>query len=295
MMIFIQTVITGIMVGSLYSLVALGVVIIYKSTDVFNFAQGEILMLGSFMAWTFLVAAGLPMWITIVMVLAFAILMGMTIEFLIMRPMVGESILSMIIVTLALGALLSGVGNLIWGKEDYYLLPELMSREPVILMGMSFSRQHLAAFVISMVFMGIFSIFFRYAKWGLEMRAVAIDHQVARSTGISTKTVFALSWVVASIVGVVAGVLLGTISGVTLGMPVMAIKAFPVIILAGLESIPGVIIAGPLVGVLEYLAGRYVDPLVGGGTMDVAPFVILILILIIKPYGLFGQKRIERV
>ena len=294
-MVFIQTVITGIMVGSIYSLVALGVVIIYKSTDVFNFAHGEVLMLGSFMAWTFLVAAGLPMWLTVILVLAFAVLLGMSIEYLVMRPMVGQPILSMVIVTLALGAFFGGVGNLIWGREDYYLLPELMSRTPIVLGSMSFSRQHFAAFVISLIFLAIFSLFFRYTKWGLEMRAVASDHQAARSTGISTKMVFALSWVVASVVATVAGVLLGTISGVTLGMPVMAIKAFPVIILAGLESIPGVIIAGPLVGVLEYLAGRYLDPYVGGGTMDVAPFVILILILIVRPYGLFGQKRIERI
>jgi len=295
MMMFFQTVITGIIVGSLYSLVALGIVIIYKSTHVFNFAHGEILMLGSFVAWTSLVHFGIPLWMTVPLVIAFAVLLGMAIEYLVMRPMVGQPILSMIIVTLGLGAFFTGAGNLFWGKEDYYLLPEIISREPIALVGMSLSRQHIVAFCMSLLFFAIFTLFFRYTKWGLEMQAVANDHQAARSTGISTKLVFALSWIIAAIVAIAAGVLLGSMNGVTLDMSVIAIKAFPVIILAGLESISGVLIAGPIVGVLEYLAGRYLDPYVGGGVMDIAPFVILIFILVIRPYGLFGLKRIERI
>jgi branched-chain amino acid transport system permease protein len=295
MAIFFQTVVTGIMVGSLYSLVALGVVIIYKSTRVFNFAQGEMLMLGSLMAWTFSVYAGLPLWVIVVLVLTFAVMLGVAIEFLALRPLVGQPVLSMIIVTLALGAFFTGLANLLWGKDNYYLLPEIVSKEPFVLAGMAFSRQQIAAFLISLVFFGILTLFFHYTKWGLEMQAVANDHQAARSIGISTKTAFALSWVIASVVAIIAGVLIATISGVTLGMSAVAIKAFPVVILAGLESISGVIIAGPLVGIIEYLAGRYLDPYVGGGSMDIAPYFILILILIIRPQGLFGLKRIERV
>lgn len=295
MAIFLETIISGIMVGSLYSLVALGVVIIYKSTHVFNFAQGEILMLGSFVCWTLLVQVGLPVWITTALVLAFAFALGAVIERLIMRPMVGQAILSMVIVTLALAAFFSGVGNLFWGTKDYYLLPQIMSTNPIGFFGINLSRQYVAAFLLSLFLFGVFGVFFRYTKWGLEMQAVASDHQAARATGISTKMVFGLSWIIAGIVSTCAGVLLGTISGITLDLPVVAVKAFPVIILAGLESIGGVMVAGPLVGILEQLSGRYLDPVVGGGAMDVAPFVILILILVFKPYGLFGLKRIERV
>ena len=161
------------------------------------------------MSWTFLVWAGLPLWVSIFLVIIFAVALGLSVEYLLMRPMVGQPILSMVIVTLALGAFLAGVGNLVWGKYDYYLLPAMISKEPFVIGGMRFSMQHVVSFGITLLFFGIFTVFFRYTRWGLEMQAVANDHQAARSTGISTKVVFALSWVVASIVAAIAGVVLG--------------------------------------------------------------------------------------
>ncbi len=291
---FLQLVISGLMIGSIYSIVALGFVLVYKASGVLNFAQGEFLLFGSFFLWTMLVPLQLPIVIAFLLTLLFAILLGLLVERLTLRPLIGQPIISLLMVTLGLSALLRGMVMLIWGGrvENY---PPVLPTHTVTFQGVTISVLHVWAFILAMSLMAIFALFFRYHKMGLAMRASAEDHQVARSVGINITTVFALSWVIASIVSAVGGFLLGSISGISPMISGMGLKVLTVVLFGGMESILGCAIAGPFIGVLENLAGGYLDPIVGSGAKEVAPFVVLILILLIKPYGLFGLKRIERI
>ena len=210
-----------------------------------------------------------------------------------MRRLVGQPILSLIIVTLALQAFLDGVVTLFWGDYNYLVYPKFLPPNPVEFLNIILSLQHIIIFFITMFVIGLFIIFFKYSKWGLDMRAVAEDHQAGMCMGISTKMVFILAWVIATLLAYIGGVLLGSINGVSTTLHHIAANCFPVVLLGGLESIPGVLIAGLIVGVLEYISGLYLDPIVGASTREIVPYIILVLVLIIKPYGLFGLVRIR--
>ena len=291
----LQALASGLMVGSLYSLVGVGIVVIYKSTHVFNFAQGGLLMVGAYLAWCFMEQVGMPIWLGLIAGLASAVVIGSLIERFGMRKLVGQPILSLIIVTLALQAFLDGVVTLFWGDYNYLVYPKFIPPNPVEFLNIILSLQHIIIFFITMIVIGLFIIFFKYSKWGLDMRAVAEDHQAGMCMGISTKMVFTLAWVIATLLAYIGGVLLGSINGVSTTLHHIAGNCFPVVLLGGLESIPGVLIAGLMVGVLEYISGLYLDPIVGASTREIVPYIILVLVLIIKPYGLFGLVRIERI
>ena len=292
---FFQALASGLVVGSLYSLVGLGIVIIYKSTRVFNFAQGGLLMVGAYLAWAFMEQVGMPIWLGLLCGLGCAVLIGALIERLGMRRLVGQPILSLIIVTLALEALINGIVTLFWGNREYNVFPEFIPPNPVEFSGVILSLQHIIIFVITMAVIALFVVFFNYSRWGLDMRAVAEDHKAGMCMGISTKNVFMMAWAISTVLAYIGGVLLGSINGVSTTLHHIAANCFPVVLLGGLESVPGVLIAGLLVGVIEYMAGLYLDPLLGASTREIVPYLILILVLIIKPYGLFGLKRIERI
>lgn len=292
---FFQALASGLVVGSLYSLVGLGIVIIYKSTRVFNFAQGGLLMVGAYLAWAFMEQVGMPIWLGLLSGLGCAVLIGALIERLGMRRLVGQPILSLIIVTLALEALINGIVTLFWGNREYNVFPEFIPPNPVEFSGVILSLQHIIIFVITMAVIALFIVFFNYSRWGLDMRAVAEDHKAGMCMGISTKNVFMMAWAISTVLAYVGGVLLGSINGVSTTLHHIAANCFPVVLLGGLESVPGVLIAGLLVGVIEYMAGLYLDPLVGASTREIVPYLILILVLVIRPYGLFGLKRIERI
>lgn len=283
------------MVGSLYSLVGLGIVVIYKSTRVFNFAQGGLLMVGAYLAWSFMEQAGLPIWLALICGLSSAIVIGFLVERYGMRRMVGQPILSLIIVTLALQALIDGVVTLFWGQHNYLVYPEFIPPNPVECFHIILSLQHIIVFFITMFVIALFVVFFQFSKWGLDMRAVAEDHQAAMCMGVSIKVVFVMAWVISAVLAYIGGVLLGSINGVSTSLHQIAANCFPVVLLGGLESIPGVLIAGLVVGILEYMSGLYLDPIVGASTREIAPYCILVLVLMIKPYGLFGLERIERI
>lgn len=294
MITFWQLVITGLLVGCIYALVALGFVLIYKASSVLNFAQGDFLLFGSFFLWSMLAQFRLPLLVSFALTLLFAIVLGLLVERIALRPLVGQPIISLLMMTLGLSALLRGVVLLIWGGrvENY---PPIIPVQSVSFWGITVSVLHIWGAIMAVSLMILFAIFFRYHKMGLAMRAAAEDHQVARSTGINIGSVFALSWVISSVVSAVGGFLLGSISGVSQVVSAMGLKVLTVVLFGGMESILGSAIAGPFIGVLENLAGGYIDPLVGGGAKEVAPFVILILILLVKPHGLFGLERIERI
>jgi len=292
---FLQLVITGLALGMVYALVAIGFVIILKCSEAFNIAQGHFVMIGGYLGYTFLVTFGLPIWATLVLAIVVAIFMGLLIERLALRPLVGQPVLAVIMMTIALATVFEGLATLIWGGEykTYHgLLPTLTLK----VSGISIPSESLIGLIVSIVAVVMLLLLFRYTKIGLAMRATAEDLQVVQSVGIKATTVYAVSWIIACVVGVIGGILLGGVSGVMIPLSMIGLKAFAVVLLGGVNSIGGAIVAGIILGILENIAAGYLDPLLpGGGLAQVFPFVVIIIMLIFKPYGLFGLVRIERI
>lgn len=292
---FLQLLVTGIMLGGVYGLVALGLVIIYKSSRILNLGHGGFLMILSYLAWSFAEQMGMPMWLSIIAVLAVSVGLGYGVERVILRPLTGQPILATIIVTLALAEALYGVQTLAWGgfTQAYHdFIPETAFTLGVV----SIPQPYVWSFAVALFFFVLFFFFFRYTKQGLAMQIVSEDHQVARSLGIDVRKVFALTWVFALIMAAVAGILYGALHVIDVtNAEIGLIKALPVVLLGGLESLPGALVGGVIVGVAEMVGSGYLDPIVGGGSQNVIPLILMLLILLIKPYGLFGWVRIERI
>ncbi|HVT57326.1 MAG TPA: branched-chain amino acid ABC transporter permease [Thermoanaerobaculia bacterium] len=292
---FLQLVVNGLVVGSIYALVALGFVVIFKSSGVLNFAQGEFLLLGAYVSLVLLTRYHVPFVGAVVMTLAFAVALGLAIERLVLRPMIGEPVVSVIMVTLGLSSILRAVVQGIWGT-DTRPFPEIFPSAPLRIGPVPVSRAYAWSVGCVVVLLILFSLFFKYSRFGIAMRATAFSQQVALSMGIPVRRMFALAWAIAAAVAAVGGILLGAVrTGVDQSLALIGLKVLPVVILGGLDSVAGAIVGGLLIGVLENLAGGYLDPVLGGGVKEVAPFVILVSILMIKPYGLFGKVQIERV
>ncbi len=292
---FLQLVINGLVVGSVYALVALGFVIIFKSTSVVNFAQGEFLLLGAYISMAVVGQYNMPFWVAVIITLLFSVVLGMLIERLILRPMIGEPVISVIMVTLGLSSVLKAVVQGIWGT-DTRPFPEIFPTTPIQIGPLPVSQGYIYSVVCVAILLLLFTLFFKYSRAGIAMRATAFSQQVAQSMGISVRRMFALAWAIAAVVSAIGGILLGGVrGGVDAALAAIGLKVIPVVILGGLDSIIGAIVGGLIVGVLENLAGGYLDPIFGGGVKEVAPFVILVLILMVKPYGLFGKVHIDRV
>ena len=291
----LQLVLNGVVTGSIYSLVALGFVVIYKSTSVLNFAQGEFLMLGAYVCLSLAVQYQLPFAVAFLLTLVFSAALGILTERVVLRPMIGEPVISLIMVTLGLSALLKAVVQAVWGT-DLRPFPNIFPATPVQLGPLPVSQGYLYSTASVAVLLLIFTLFFKFTRAGIAMRATAFSQQVSLSMGISVKRIFALSWSIAAVVSAIGGVLLaGVRGGLDASLAFFGLKVIPVVILGGLDSVGGAIVGGLVMGVLENLAGGYLDPLVGGGAKEVAPFIVLVLILSVKPYGLFGKVKIERV
>ena len=292
---FLQLFVNGLMVGSVYALVAMGFVIIYKSSGVVNFAQGEFLLVGAYISMALVTRYHVPIVAAIAITIVFAVLLGIAVERLILRPMIGEPVIALIMVTLGLSEILKAVVQGIWGT-DTQPFPELFPPAPVMLGPVPISQGYLWSAVCVAVLLALFSLFFKFSRFGIAMRATAFSQQVALSMGISVRFIFALAWAIAAVVSAVGGILLGGVrGGVDASLALLGLKVLPVVILGGLDSLLGAIVGGLLIGVLENLAGGYLDPLFRGGVKEVAPFVVLVAILMVKPYGLFGKVHIERV
>ncbi|TWI58875.1 branched-chain amino acid ABC transporter permease [Halalkalibacter nanhaiisediminis] len=291
---FMQMLVTGIVIGSIYALVALGFVLIYKASDALNLANGEFVLIGAYICLTLITAYQLNFFVAILITLAFNALLGLTVERVLLRPLLNAPVISVIMATIGLASLLGGAVHMIWGHQ-IRTYPQIFPATPIRFGDVIISPVYLWSFVIVMFLLIVFTLFFKFSKMGIAMRAVADDQQAALSMGISVKSVYAITWAIASVVAAVGGVLLGNINGVNASMAIIGLTVLPVVILGGLDSIPGAIVGGFIIGVLQSLAGGYLDPLVGGGLKEVVPFIIVVIILMIKPYGLFGKGGIERV
>lgn len=296
---FLELLINGLVIGSIYVLVALGFVLIFKASDALNLAQGELVLAGAYVGWALAAELGLPFPLAVLGALVFAVFLGRLIERFALRPLIGEPVISVIMVTIGLSSVIRGAIQVAWGVETR-VFPPVFSQQPVMIAGLPVSEVYLWSLGLAAALLAGFTLFFRFSRYGIAMRAAADDQQAALSMGISVKLVFGLAWVIAAVVSAVGGILLGTINGINISLTSFGLKVLPVAILGGLDSIPGAIIGGLAIGVLENLSGGYLDPLLqqmgwGGGMKEVAPFIILVLVLMVRPYGLFGKPIIERV
>ena len=290
---FSQLIVTGLVLGSVYALVALGFVLIYKSTSVLNFAQGELLMFGAYICLALTVQFHIPFVWSFLLTLAFSFVFGLLVERVMLRPMIGESIISVIMITIALSKVMRSLIQIAWGTETR-VFPPIFSDEPIYFFGLFVAEVHLYSLGFALICVALFGLFFKFSSAGLAMRVTAFDQQVAQTMGINIKRIFALAWAISAVVSSIGGIILGNINGINNALSAMGLKVFPCVILGGLDSIVGAIVGGFIIGILENIAGGYLDPILGGGVKELAPFVFLVVILMIKPYGLFGKKLVER-
>jgi len=284
----------GILLGLMYALIALGFVLVYKATDAINFAQGEFVMIAGFAVAVAMAAYGAPWWLAAGIGLAGMIGFGFGLERTMLRPLIGRPVVAVIMATIGLAAVLRGLGPLMWGAETR-ALPLPISDEPLVLGSLLISPIQLVGAAVSLLFLAGFAWFFLKSRKGIAMRAVADDQQVAMAMGINVERYFGIAWGMAGAVSALGGIVWGNLLGVDVHLALVGLKVFPVVILGGLDSIPGAIVGGLIVGVVENVAAGYIDPLVGGGTKDFAPYVLMIVALMIRPYGIFGKQIIERI
>jgi branched-chain amino acid transport system permease protein len=290
----LQFVITGVTVGMVYALIALGFVLIWKSSGVANLALGQLVLISSWFTYGMLVQAGLPLWLGLVLVIIFALGLGWVTERFILRPLIAQPILSLITVTLGLAFFIEGATTFIWPKSVAGL-PRIFPKASIHVGTAVVSQEYLWAAVISLVLFGLLSLFFRYHKMGIAMRATADDQMAVQACGIPVTRIFSWSWMLACVLAAVGGVLMSSIGGITYALVHTGLKSFSVVILGGLDSFLGAIIAGPIIGLAENIGGGYLTPLTWPGVKDVIPFIIIVIVMFLKPYGLFGEERIERI
>jgi branched-chain amino acid transport system permease protein len=287
-------VLNGVMIGLMYALIALGFVLIYKATDAINFAQGEFVMFAAFIAAGAADLAGLPFWVSALLAVAGMVVLGFGLERVVLRPLIGRPIISVIMATIGLQAVLRGFATLAFGAGTRAIVMPI-SDSPISLGPVTVPPVQVVGAGVSLVFLAGFTWFFLKSRVGVAMRAVADSQQVAMAMGINVQRYFALAWAMAGVVSALGGIVWGAMLGVDNQLALVGLKVFPVVILGGLDSIIGAVVGGLIVGVVENLAAGYLDPYVGGGTKDFVPYVLMIAVLMIRPEGIFGRRRIERV
>jgi branched-chain amino acid transport system permease protein len=284
----------GVMIGLMYALIALGFVLIYKATDAINFAQGEFVMFAGFIAAGAADLAGAPFWVSALLAIGAMIALGFGLERVVLRPMIGRPVIAVVMATIGLAAVLRGTATMAFGAGTRVIdMP--VGDEPFHLGPVMLPPVQLVGAAVSLVFLAVFSWFFLKSRIGIAMRAVADSQQVAMAVGIDVRRYFALAWAMAGIVSALGGVVWGAMLSVDNQLALVGLKVFPVVILGGLDSVIGAVVGGLIVGIVENLAAGYFDPYVGGGTKDFVPYLLMILVLMIRPEGIFGRRRIERV
>jgi branched-chain amino acid transport system permease protein len=288
--VFLQLTVSGLSNGMVYALAAVGFVVIYKASDVINFAQGELLLFGAYLSFFAIAQIGLPWGFGVLLTLVLAVVLGLVIERLALRPLIGEPIISMIMVTVGMSRVLRAVVNAIWGVRPR-TFPTFLPTGQVSLGSAVLGLDRLIVIPTAAVVLILLGVFFRYTREGIAMRAIADDQQAALSMGISIKRVIGIAWALACVTAALGGIMLGNIVGVSQNISAIGLRVFPVVILGGLDSIMGAVVGGAVIGLLEAYTGGYV----GHGLNLVVPFGVLIVVLMVRPYGLFGRPIIERV
>lgn len=285
--------VSGLSIGMMYSLIALGFVLVYKATDAINFAQGEFVMLAGFICAT-LLTYSLPLWMAILLAIAMMVGFSFALERVVLRPLLGRPVVAVIMATIGLAAILRGLPPITIGAQTKTIaLP--IGDEPVSFFWASLPPIQVLGIVVAGLCLAGFTWFFMKSRMGVAMRAVADNQQVAMAMGINVERYFAIAWAMAGIVAALGGIIWGSMLGVDTQLALVGLKVFPVVILGGLDSIVGAVVGGLIIGVIESVAAGYLDPIVGGGTKDFAPYVVMIIALMFKPYGLFGKRKIERI
>jgi branched-chain amino acid transport system permease protein len=286
--------VNGIMIGLMYALIALGFVLIFKATDAINFAQGEFVMFAGFIAAGAADILGAPFWMSALLAIIGMVGLGFGMERAVLRPMIGRPVIAVVMATIGLAAVLRGSATMTFGAGTRVIeLP--ISDAPIDLGLFTVPPIQVVGAGVSLLFLAGFTWFFLKSRMGIAMRAVADSQQVAMAMGINVRRYFALAWAMAGVVSALGGVCWGAMLSVDNQLALVGLKVFPVVILGGLDSVMGAVIGGLIVGIVENLAAGYLDPYVGGGTKDFAPYVLMILVLMIRPEGIFGRRRIERV
>ncbi|MGA8833752.1 MAG: branched-chain amino acid ABC transporter permease [Desulfomonilaceae bacterium] len=300
MELFLQLIVTGVMLGSIFALVALGWVLIYKCSGVLNLAMGELTMIGGYVCLAFYQRFVTIMPVNYAFILALigtifvGLILGLLTERIFLRKMIGQPILAVIMVTVGLSFFFKGLVFMIWDTDTQVFLPRVFSIEPIVVGGIAVGAVYLWSFIAAMILMVVFICFFKYTRWGLSMQACADDEMAALSLGVSAKFVYALAWAIAFMAAGVGGTLLANINGLNYSVSSLGLLVLPVVVLGGLNSVPGAIVGGITIGILQNLAGGYGEAFIPG-SKEVAPFVFMVIFLLFKPYGLWGWERIERV
>lgn len=294
MEIFLQLLITGIMVGSIYALVALGWTLIYKCSGVLNLAMGELTLIGAYVSFSFY-QWGIPFPLALLGMLLVGFVLGLLTERLFLRRLIGESILTVIMMTVGISFFFRGIVEFLWGTDTVVFSPPIFPLEPIRFGRIVVGQVYLWSFVAAIILLLILVAFFKYTRWGLSMQATADDEMAALSLGVSAKKVYALAWAIAFMAAGVGGTLLGNINGLNISVGYLGLLVLPAVVLGGLNSVPGAIVGGITIGILQNLSGGYLDRFFPGGVKDIAPFVFMVIILWFKPYGLWGWVKIERV
>ena len=294
MQFFLELSFNGLVIGMLYALVAVAIVIVCKATKVVSLAHGQLLAFGALFFYVGLIALGWPLWVSGIFALALGALLGFAAERLFLRPLIGQPLFTGFLMTFAIFMILDGVFALIL-KGEAWGFPDFLPKGDILLAGVSMHISGLFSFGICLLVFFIVLALFRYTKMGLGMRATAESNKLAQSVGINVRTIFSLVWILSAVVAVVAGIMLARYYDIRFMLTMVAFKAMVVAIVGGLDSLNGAVIGGLILGWIENVAAGYIDPLVGGGVQEVVGYILLLLILLVKPYGIFGLVRVERI
>lgn len=294
MELFLMTLTSGVMIGGIYALVALGWVLIYKCSGVLNLAMGELTLIGAYVSLSFY-SMGVPFLLALVFSLIIGFILGILTERIFLDRLIGEPVLAVIMVTVGLSFFFKGIVELFWGTDTRVFAPPVFSMDPIRLGPIYIGEVYLYSFLAAIVLLIIFVSFFKYTRWGLAMQATADDEMAALSLGVSARFVYAAAWAIAFMAAGVGGTLLGNINGLNISVGYLGLLVLPAVVLGGLNSVPGAILGGIIIGVLQNFCGAYLDRYFPGGVKEIAPFVFMAVFLLFKPYGIWGWERIERV
>jgi branched-chain amino acid transport system permease protein len=293
LMYFLELAINGGLAGLMYSLVAMGIVLIYKSSSVPNLAQGALTMLGAYIVLAFAGSLGAPLWLAVPLAMATMFFLGMGIERVALRRLAGRPVVMILMMTLGLDIFLRAATMTVWGGSGRPLRIGI-SDDPLFLGPLLLNRAYVVGAIVALVLFAVFVAFFR-TRQGVVLRAISDDYVASWSVGISVERGVALSWALSSVTATTAGVLFGSIQSVDQSLALLLLKGITVAVLGGMDSLGGAILAGLLLGIVESVASGYLDPLLGGGTRDLVVAAMLILTIMVRPHGLFGRHDIERV